>query len=63
MEKENINWLNILSVYGKLLAETFGFFEKCGGFGNGASGLHHYDMLKLCIMPSLTRKKMDCLIF
>jgi hypothetical protein len=45
-ENENINWLNILSVYGKLLAETFVFFEKCGRFGNGAVGLHHYDMLK-----------------
>jgi hypothetical protein len=37
--------------------ETFGFFEKYVRSGNGAAGLHHYDMLKLCIMPSLTRKK------
>ena len=60
--KENIIFKYIVSIR-KSLAETFGFFEKCVRFGNGAAGLHHYDMLKLCIMPSLTRKKMDCLIF
>jgi hypothetical protein len=55
IEKENTNFLNIFSEYDKLQVKTFGFFEKYVRFGNGAAGLHHYDMLKLCIMPSVTR--------